>query len=486
MERRVSYSNPSGGRRWLGVAALLLALAGAFAIHHWLSPSRPRYIFINETDHHEHDLAFKMSLKLAEKRAGIENALVLLKNLPPGKTIEETAADLSRKWRIGGERSGRGLLYLYSEKENLFKIEVSYALEGVLPDAICRRYEEAAQTYMLSDIPQDFISELIITMNLRAKESPGSAAPAAALPEWLDSQFMSGGAGVRAEGYERSLADVQAAVGRLAAAHLADYGPSQKPDVTLQRYLKSLKLGLGDPRLPLLTEGSGVFRAVVPRNRDQQRRVYDFYAQAEPAQLLIQGPLGLAVFRPGVPNLPVVLRRGADGLWYVDEAKSWTYFHRFEDGTDFFPNYDDLPFIAGLKKLGQPNAAKAVYKDRVKTPEPPPYPFPLQQAVARLEDGIRKNPADAGSYAALGELYLFEMDWLKKALKNFEKASELAPERLDLRWRLFDLYINDSQVERALETLKFLSEKLPADKEVQWMDKFYRKEYDFKPDEFGA
>jgi tetratricopeptide (TPR) repeat protein len=484
----VNSSNSSLGRRWPRVAAaLVLALSLVLVIYRTArAPSRPRYIFINETGHHEHDLAFKMSLKLAEKRAGVENALVLLKSLPPGRTIEETAADLSRKWRIGAERSGRGLLFLYSEKENLFKIEVSYSLEGVLPDAICRRYEEAAQTYMLSDIPQDFISELLITMNLRAKDNAGAAAPVSALPEWLDSNFMSGGAGVRAEGYERTMSDVQAAVRRLAPAHLADYRPSPKPEVTLERYLKSLKLGLGDPRLPLLTEGSGVFRAVVPRNRDQQRRVYDFYIEAEPARLIEQSSLGLAVFRPGVPNLPIVLRRGSDGLWYVDEAKSWTYFHRFEDGTDFFPNYDDLPFIAGLKQLGHPNAGKAVYTGRVKTPTPGPYPFPLKQAVALLEDAIRESPDDAGRYAAIGELYLFEMDWLKPALKNFEKAAQLAPGRLDLRWRLFDLYLNDSQAERALATLKFLSDKLPGDKEVQWMYKFYKNEYDFKPDEFGG
>jgi len=30
-----------------------------------------------------------------------------------------------------------------------------------------------------------------------------------------------------------------------------------------------------------------------------------------------------------------VFRRGTDGLWYVDEAKTWTYFHRFEDNTNF-------------------------------------------------------------------------------------------------------------------------------------------------------
>ncbi len=137
-------------------------------------PHRPRYVLINETGQHDYDRAFTMSLKLAEKKSGIENALVLLESLPPSKTIEQTAAELFSQLRIGARRNGRGILYLYSAKENLLKIEVSYALEGDIPDIYCRRLEEAAKTYMLSEVPQDFISELIITTNLRGTGATGA------------------------------------------------------------------------------------------------------------------------------------------------------------------------------------------------------------------------------------------------------------------------------------------------------------------------
>ncbi len=471
-------------KRLAAVVAAAILAGGLVICRRAHGPSRPRYIFINETDHHEHDLALKMSLKLAEKRAGVENALILLKELPPGQTIERTAADLSREWSIGRDRSGRGLLYVYAEKENLFKIEVSYALEGVIPDALCGRLERAAQTYMLSEIPQDFLSELLITMNLRAKESGGADDQSSPLPDWLDANFLSGGAGVRAQGYRRSLADVQAAVARLPAARLADYAPSADPRETVARYLKSLALGVGDPRLPLLTEGSRVFRAVVPRNGDQQRRVYDYYKKASPATLLTAGALALAVFRPGVPNLPIVLRQSSAGLWFVDEAKSWTYFHRYEDGTDFYPKYDDLPFIAGLRALRFPTADRIVYRGRVKTPAPAPYPYSLAAAAQSLEDEASRDPDNADRWAALGEFYLFETDWLSQALRCFEKAADLAPDRMEYRWRLFDLYMNDSQAEKALKTLKFLSEKLPGDGEARRLYKFYREIYDFKPGEF--
>jgi len=85
---------------------------------------------------------------------------VLLASLPASKTIEQTAVELFTQKRIGARKQRRGILYLYSARKNLLKIEVSYALEGDIPDVYCHRLEEAARSYMLSEIPQDFISEL--------------------------------------------------------------------------------------------------------------------------------------------------------------------------------------------------------------------------------------------------------------------------------------------------------------------------------------
>src|SRR5215471_16848189 len=76
-----------GAVTMLAIGVLLLAGAGTWLLHRRMA-DRPRYIFVNETGSHDHDLAFEMSLKLGEKRSGIENALVLLPRLPPGQTIE--------------------------------------------------------------------------------------------------------------------------------------------------------------------------------------------------------------------------------------------------------------------------------------------------------------------------------------------------------------------------------------------------------------
>src|SRR5882762_2765903 len=109
--------------KWFTIALVTVAavIGGVLLWQHTREPQHSQYVLINETARHDFDLAFRMSLKLAEKKSGIENALVLLPELPPAKTIEDIAAEYFSKLKIGGRRNGRGILYLYSAKENLLK-----------------------------------------------------------------------------------------------------------------------------------------------------------------------------------------------------------------------------------------------------------------------------------------------------------------------------------------------------------------------------
>jgi hypothetical protein len=473
------------GRRRAALILAGLGLAVAASLWRpWHKPEaahRPHYLLINETGQHDFDLALQMSLKLAEQKSGIENALVLLPALPPSRTIEETAADLFSRLQIGVRDRGRGILYLYSARENLLKIEVSFDLEGNLPDLYCRHAEEAAKTYMLSEVPQDFLSELIITTNLRGMASKADAL-ASAPPGWFVGDFLSGGGGALVHGYRKTLVDYQRAIQRLPATQLARYAPSPDADVSVRRYLESLNTGLGDPNLPLLTEGSRVFRAVVPRDAAQQQRIFEYFQAAAPYRLIFRDALAIAVPKPDHSNLPIVLRRGTDHLWYVDEAKSWTYFHRFEDDINFHVAFADNPFLGELRAQKWPNMEQAIYGDRVPTPAVPAYPYALAQAVQALEARIRDDPKDASRYAALGDLYLFEMNWLTRATELYETAARLAPEELAFRWRLADLYLNESRADRFLAQLKFLADRLPGDRQVQDRYRWYVRAYDFSRD----
>ena len=94
-------------------------------------PPRPYYVLINETGQHDYDRAFTMSLKLAEKKSGIENALVLLASLPPSQTIEQMATALFTQPQSarGATRAVCSLL-VQRQGKICWKIEVSYALGG--------------------------------------------------------------------------------------------------------------------------------------------------------------------------------------------------------------------------------------------------------------------------------------------------------------------------------------------------------------------
>ncbi len=65
------------------------------------------------------------------------------------------------------------------------RIEVSYLLEGIFPDVVCREMEEAAKTFMLSEVPQDFLSELLITMNIRGQDNKQELVGTFGAPSWL-------------------------------------------------------------------------------------------------------------------------------------------------------------------------------------------------------------------------------------------------------------------------------------------------------------
>jgi len=464
-----------------------VALCGLAVAAGWLSwgnpqrPQRPHYVLINETGQHDYDLAFRMSLKLAEKKSGIENALVLLAALPSSKTVEQTAVDLFSRLRIGARTNGRGILYLYSARENLMKIEVSYALEGDITDLYCHAVEEAARTYMLSEVPQDFISELIITTNLRGTGAARDFTPWGR-PQWLGQEFLSGGGGALVHGYRMTFADMQGAIRRLPQAEFHDYLPASTAAASAQRYLASLAAGVGDPQLPLLTEGSQLFRAVVPRDAAQQQRIGAYFRSAAPYRLLFAGDLAIAVPQPDHSNLPLVLRRGTDGLWYVDEAKAWTYFHRFEDDVNFLVKYSDNPFLPALRALKLPHMEQALYDGHVGTPPLLRYPSSLSAAIQSLEAKIRAAPQRAANYAALADLYLFEANWISKAIVCYETASALAPAELAYHWRLMDLYLNDSRADKMLAQLEYLSEHLPADPQTREWYRYYKKAYDFDDD----
>jgi uncharacterized protein len=68
------------------------------------------------------------------RRGNAQIVAVTLKNLG-GDDIDDFAARLEEKWKIGRKGSDRGVLILIAVEDHKYRIEVGYGLEGILPDA---------------------------------------------------------------------------------------------------------------------------------------------------------------------------------------------------------------------------------------------------------------------------------------------------------------------------------------------------------------
>ena len=327
-----------------GALAALLA-AGAVAASWYLLQAgegfEPRKaVFVNETADHKHDRALRASARFFQERTGISLGIVLLEKLPPLATIEGRAGELFGKLKLGRKCDGRALLFLWSESERLFKIEVSYDLEPVFPDALCKRLEEGARTFMLSNSAyarRDFIVELNVTMALHYREYQRTGRLAQiALPEAghrYVGNHLAGGAGVVGRGYAATLEQVQRELTPLREDLEREMQPGATPEEVLQRYLHSLELGIGAPNVPLPTEASRYFRMDKPHAPGYLRRISAYLAKALPYRIVARDDLAVVSFKTGQPVLPIFLRRDEKGLWRVDEPKVWATLLLSEDGS---------------------------------------------------------------------------------------------------------------------------------------------------------
>ena len=447
------------------------------------SRQRPHYIFLNELGMHDFDLALKQSLKLAEAESEIENALIILNNLPPDKSIEEIANQYLEDFNIGARTGGKGILFLYSYEENLFRVAATDSLEDVLTDAICHRFQEAAKSYLTSQAAPHFLMGLIREANEQIK-SGNLEKMDLSPPDWYAGRHLSSGTNVTVKAGPKTFEDYLRTLENLPVKPTELFQPSRSPTETVNRYVKSTQQFYGDPKLPLITTGSQFYRALAPRSAGQVRRAYEAYQNGLPFSLNVDGDLAVAVFRAGSSNLPLVLVKAKDGLWFVDEPKSGTYFRRYGEGTEFFPTFDDVPVQTALVKSKHPNAENPIYRKRVSTPEPRNYPFSLKDTIAELKTKITVEPSRESSYVELGELYLFDMNWTTEAIRMFEKAAQLSPKKAELHWRLYDLYLTNAEIGKALGQIRQLAGLLPDDPQVrQWLD-YYSIAYRFSKNEF--
>ena len=471
------------------IAAALVAVAIAVAAAFWnLQPAakdfQPRKaVFVNETGDHKHDRTLQASARFFQERTGINLGIVLEDKLPPLTTIEMRADELFARLALGRKSDGKALLFLWSEAERLFKIEVSYDLEPVFPDALCKRLEEGARTFMLSNSPfarRDFIVELNVTMALhyleyqRTGRAAEIAVPAAGHSYVGD--HLAGGAGMVGRGYAATLEQVRQELKPLSAQLEREMQPGATPEEVLQRYLRSLELGIGAPNLPLLTEASRYFRMDKPHAPGYLQRISAYLAKAMPYRIVLKDDLAFVAFQPKQPVLPIFLRRDENGLWLVDEPKVWATMGLFEDGSSRL-KYAAAPYAFGIAPREGESAPLSLFYDRAKPPPLVPMPTNLSDLMKRAEARIHANPGNTDAWIALADLLHFEMYWLQPTESVYEKILSLDPNRPQIRWRLIDIYQMTSNVEAENAQWCEVLHRNPDDALALWYYKWFRKQY---------
>ena len=76
-----------------------------------------------------------------ENSTGIQTAVIVLPSIGD-KDVFDFSQELFRNWGIGHKDKNDGLLVTYIEDQHVIRFHSGYGIEGLLPDAICKRIQQ--------------------------------------------------------------------------------------------------------------------------------------------------------------------------------------------------------------------------------------------------------------------------------------------------------------------------------------------------------
>ncbi|MBQ8423045.1 MAG: TPM domain-containing protein [Coprobacter sp.] len=97
--------------------------------------SNPDNILNASTEHY-----LNTRIDSMRRRTSAEAAVVVVESIGE-QDIESFAVELFAKWGIGKKENNNGLLVLFVLDQRKIRFETGYGLEGVLPDALCKRIQ---------------------------------------------------------------------------------------------------------------------------------------------------------------------------------------------------------------------------------------------------------------------------------------------------------------------------------------------------------
>lgn len=131
-------------RRSLIALAIGLAVAAALCAAFQVPPKPDRYVTdLSGVLSPDRAGALNARLERFERETSNQVLVWIAPKIPDNATLEEFTVTAARSWRAGQAGKNNGAVLFVFTQERKMRIEVGYGLEGVLPDALAHRIQEA-------------------------------------------------------------------------------------------------------------------------------------------------------------------------------------------------------------------------------------------------------------------------------------------------------------------------------------------------------
>ena len=396
--------------------------------------------FVNWSKVKEADIYSRYALDEARKMTGIDFRVLMVDSLKGNTTIEDFAVQSFKDWGVGVKTGGKGVLCVIDFSQKKVKIEVGYELEAYFPDVYLSSFQDTLRNYFAGNFLGDVISSMITQMSNKYVERDKTALFSVPASHGVVSQkWLSGGAGISKK-FTASIEEILAEQKAKHRGKLEHLKASSDPEVSAQRYIQSLEEGSLCSWHPLLTQGSQLMMMEYPKGASYQRNEakpmirYGEYFVEE------RGDLAVARFEQN-RALPIFMRRGTDGLWYVDRVSSWLHSY-----------YDSREKKASLidKDIGWMFAYPELKRKAAAYPTPPLYSVDddLLERIEELNRSIAAAPQEKDNYRKLAELFYYECYWIAAATDTAEKLLEIDPSYYPIRHLILSMGYRYPYLER--------------------------------------
>jgi TPM domain/Tetratricopeptide repeat len=344
-------------------------------------------------------------------------------------SIDAQAERLFRERKIGASAGTGGLLILLNPARQQARIEVSYSLEGGLPDLeVARIAREQLAPYAASGIAGMAVMDVL--HYLKDLAALAAARDQIVLGEQYRSgtqvteyrKFYAGGAGAKAQ---LTNTDDQADLKQLIPGpRRARYSPGTTIEESVDSFMRATAELAGDPSLELFTEGSRLLRASYPFARFEEQRRFETIERSRPLSIRRNELYAVVTsLKPAAGFVPILLRQdqpkdvaaaGAPLLWRVDLVETWKNLFFGSDGKYFLRN-SNTRYAFGLAEFGN---AQSYGIGRL-----PLDGKTLTDTISELE---RRN--DVLSALHRGELWFRNAFVPLRAFAAYDEALKLAPQ----------------------------------------------------------